>query len=164
VQALRRERQKEVRRLQWERKHMIGTNTGDSRVQQLLDHLGFKYTIDRDGDFKIVMDTGDGRSQLGFVSSTTYKLASLEIREVWSVGYECDGPIPETVANYLLWQNHQMKLGAWKMIRYDSGRHLAAYAAQIAANTDAETLRTTILAVLVAADDVEKDLSGGDKF
>jgi hypothetical protein len=143
---------------------MIGANPGDPRVQKLLDHLQVNYSVDRDGDFRVVMDMGDGRTQLGFVSSTTYKLASLEIREVWSVGYECDGPIPETVANYLLWQNHQMKLGAWKMIRYESGRHLAAYAAQIAANTDAETLKTTMLAVLVAADDVEKDLSREDKF
>jgi hypothetical protein len=143
---------------------MIGANEGDTRVKQLLDHLEFKYTIDRDGDFKVLFDMGEERSQLGFISSNTYVLGSLEIREVWSVGYECDGPLPEAVANYLLWQNNRMKLGAWRVMRYESGRHLAAFAAQIAANTDAQTLRTTLAAVLGAADDTEKVLSGGDKF
>ena len=102
---------------------MIGANGPDTRVQHLLDHLGFKYTIDRDGDFKVLFDMGEGRSQIAFVSSQTFGLGPLEIREVWSVGYECNGPLPEAVANYLLWLNNQMKLGAWKMIRYDSGRN-----------------------------------------
>jgi hypothetical protein len=143
---------------------MIGASAGDKRVQELLDRLEYKYSVDSDGDFRVLFDMGEERSQLAIISSKTYELGSLEIREVWSVGYECDGPLPEAVANYLLRQNNQVKLGAWRVMRYESGRHLAAFAVQIAANTDAHTLRTTITAVLKTADDTERELSGGDTF
>ncbi|MFA6545516.1 MAG: hypothetical protein WCS99_13945 [Limisphaerales bacterium] len=143
---------------------MIGANTGDPRVQRLLDQLELKYQIGGEGDFKVIFNIGDGRSQLGFISSKAYTLSTLEIREIYSFGYECDGPLPASVANILLRLNGHVKLGAWRVMRLASGRHLAAFAAQIAANTDAHTLRTTLVSVLKTADDLEKELSGDDIF
>lgn len=143
---------------------MIGAAKGDSRVQRLLDQLEWKYRIDSDSDFQVLFDVGEGRSQQGFIRSSTYSLGDLEIRDMFSVGYKCAGPLPANVANLLLQLNSRMKLGAWRAIRLESGQHLAMFGAQIAANTDANTLRTTFLAVLKTADDVEKELSGDDAF
>lgn len=143
---------------------MIGATTGDPRVRRLLEQLEWKYTVDSDSDFKILFDMGQGRSQQGFICSKTQSLAGLEIREMFSIGYECDGPLPATVANLLLQMNSRVKLGAWRAIRLDSGRHLAMFGAQIAANTDAHTLKTTFLAILGVADEIEKSLCGGDTF
>jgi hypothetical protein len=143
---------------------MIGTRTGDPRVKRLLDELELKYTVDPDGDFRVVFGLETERTQTAFIRSETSMLSNLEIREVFSVGYECDGPLPADVANALLIFNAHVKLGAWGVLRLPSNRCFAAFTAKIAAETEAPTLMTTLLTVLRIADDVESKLSGGDKF
>jgi len=143
---------------------MIGARTGDLRVKRLLDQLELKYAIDPDGDFRVIFGLEPERTQTAFIRSETSMLGNLEIREVFSVGYECQGPLPAEVANALLIFNAHVKLGAWGVLRLPDNRCFAAFTAKIAADTDAQTLMTTLMAVLRIADDVEAKLSGTDKF
>lgn len=46
----------------------------------------------------------------------------------------------------------------------NAGKYLAMYAAQITANSDAESLRLTIKSVILIADRMEKSVTGADDY
>jgi hypothetical protein len=139
-------------------------NTGDERVRAALEELGLSYEIDGDGDFKVVFEfEEDGRSQLGYINSGTEQFELFEIREIWSPGYQSDIPFTADVANRLLEDSFEKKLGAWQtMINND--QNVAVFAAKVAANSDAASLYACLKLVLVAADEIEKELLGTDDF
>lgn len=145
---------------------LIGAKTGDARVAQLLNALNLKYRLDAEGDYQVSFRLDNDRHQTVFIRSATSHLGPLEIREVFSVGYESEGPLPGDVANALLVHNAHVKLGAWSLLRSPATRQcFAAFTAQIAANTDPASLLTTIRAVVETADKAESLLSDGeDKF
>ena len=61
--------------------------TPDRAVGRLLDSLDFPYEVDEDGDYKMVFDAGDDRTQLVFVRSSVEKFGSHHVREIWSPAY-----------------------------------------------------------------------------
>ena len=151
----------------------------DSRVRSALDEIGYKYELTDDNDYKLVpiqteqsASQSNGqpiqRSQLVYINSNTEKYGSLEIREVLAPAFLAEPPISNEVANKLLRENNSTKLGAWRLVPIDSGpnrgKYLAMYAAQINADSDAETLRLTIKSVILIADRMEKDITGKDDY
>ena len=72
------------------------------------------------------------------------------------------------MANRLLRENNTVKLGSWRLVLVHSGKnagkYLAMYAAQISANSDAESLRLTIKSVILIADRMEKELTNKDDY
>jgi hypothetical protein len=140
--------------------------TGDARVKALLDQIGYKYELTVDGDFKLIpIATDSGRSQLAYVVSKTHQYGTLEIREVMSPAYSSTGPLSATIANRLLRENGEVKLGAWRIEPHANGqKSLALFAVQVAATSDAETLRLAIKSVILVADRMEKELTGTDDY
>jgi hypothetical protein len=151
----------------------------DPRVKAALDQVGYKFELDSSNDYKLVPiqteqagTTADGkpifRSQLVYVNSNVEKYGTLEIREVLSPAFLSNGPLSAAVANRLLRENNSVKLGSWRLIVINSGanagKYLAMYAAQIAADSDAESLRLTIKSVILIADRMEKELTGTDDY
>jgi hypothetical protein len=153
----------------------------DPRVKGLLDEIGYKYELDANNDYKLVPirteeDSGktgaDGkpamRSQLVYVNSNTERYGSLEIREVLAPAFLLDNPPSAEIANRLLRENNTVKLGAWRMVVINNGpnkgKWLAMFAAQIAANSDAESLRLTIKSVILIADRMEKAVTNADDY
>ncbi|MCX8158035.1 MAG: hypothetical protein N3J91_16615 [Verrucomicrobiae bacterium] len=145
---------------------IIGSKTGDSRVGRLLDILGLKYHVDAQGDYQVSFRLENNRHQTVYIRSQTSHLGPLEIREIFSVGYESEGPLPGDVANALLVHNAHVKLGAWSLLRSSSSnRCYAAFTVQIAAETDPASLQTAMAAVVETADKAESLLTDGeDKF
>lgn len=151
----------------------------DPRVKTALDEIGYKFELDANNDYKLVPiqteqdgTTADGkpkfRSQLVYVNSNTEKYGTLEIREVLAPAFLSNGPLSAAVANRLLRENNSVKLGSWRLVVINSGanagKYLAMYAAQIAADSDAESLRLTIKSVILIADRMEKELTGSDDY
>jgi len=151
----------------------------DPRVKAALEQVGYKFELDSNNDYKLVPiqteqagTTADGkpifRSQLVYVNSNVEKYGTLEIREVLSPAFLSNGPLSAAVANRLLRENNSVKLGSWRLIVINSGanagKYLAMYAAQIAADSDAESLRLTIKSVILIADRMEKELTGTDDY
>ena len=89
----------------------------DPRVRETLSELDQDFTVDSDGDYKLVVDTSDGRTQLVFINSNTEMLDPFEIREIWAPAHRSDGPFARDVANELLLDSFQKKLGAWHAMR-----------------------------------------------
>jgi len=143
---------------------MIGAKEGDSRVQALLRDLELKYDIDTDGDFRVGFDLEDGRSQLAFIRSETTQFGKFDIREVFAVAHISEGPLERDLANALLIYNAHVKLGSWRVERQSDDKCVVAFAVQIAANTDAESLYTALRLVIDTADNVERKLDEEDKF
>lgn len=144
---------------------MLGKKRADPRVRRLLDELGCRYEIDGDGDFKLTLNLGDGRSQLGFINSNTTSFSGLEIREIYSLGYILDSEPSEKIANFLLRDNGQVKMGAWRISGgVEGGRCGLIFAAHIGADCDAQTLSTVLEFVFRKADRFEKDIFETDKF
>jgi len=143
---------------------MYGSNQGDIRVKKMLDALELKYSIDQDGDFKIIIEFEDGRSQVAYINSETQTIGDFEIREIWSVAYISEGYLDIDTANTLLMKNFEMKIGSWRLIPAGNNTFLVAYCVQIAANCDPNAFSHTLGIVLQVADDMEEKLTGADEL
>ena len=135
----------------------------DQRIEQQLKELGIDFSIDDDGDFQAVYQLSDERSQCVVISSSTHNVADLELRKIYSVGYQSSGPLPQNIANLLLGINHRSHLGAWQLMESE-GSYYAAYCAPVPAETKASSLLTVVKAVAESADSIEDYLTGGDVF
>lgn len=136
----------------------------DLRIKSILEELDVEYEILEDGDFKIVLPVGDERTQALFINSNTEFYDEMEIREIWSWGYECEGELPQNVANKLLKNSFDQKLGAWQTY-VGSETTRAMFAVKMSANANLDSVRSAIIAVITNADAIEENLSGDeDKF
>lgn len=131
----------------------------DPRIKAILEDEDIKYSIDKDGDFRVVFDVDNGRSQLAFIRSQTSRYDDLEIREILSVAYRSENAqFPAEVSGALLEDSYDKKLGAW-----GKQGDVAVFVVRIAA--DADTVRSALKATLYSADIMERKLSGDkDEF
>jgi hypothetical protein len=151
----------------------------DPRVKAALEKIGYKYELSAANDYKLVPiqteqsgakadGTPNFRTQLVYVNSNTERYGTLEIREVLAPVFISNGPLSSDVANRLLRENNQVKLGSWRVVPISSGpnagKSLIMFAAQINADIDPESLRLTIKSVILIADRMEKELTGTDDF
>ncbi len=143
----------------------VGTRKieSDARVEKLLKDAEIKYTVDNEGDFKIYMKARDDRLQAMWIISETQNVGSIEVRQVWSIGYVSDAPLTPAVMTKLLEENAKVKLGAWQE-RKMGDKYVAVFAAQVGADVDKFTLLTLMSAVATTADDMEKQLTGKDVY
>ncbi len=134
----------------------------DPIAQRALDNAKIRYEIDKDNDFYVVYDLGS-RKQRVWLRSTTFDYGSLKIREVFSFGYKAPGKadtLPPAVANRLLENNNQVKLGAW--VR--SGG-TALFMTKISATATSKEVSDALELTATVADQLEKEFTGDkDEF
>lgn len=134
--------------------------TPDPAVGRLLDGLEYNHEIDDDGDYKMVFDMEDERSQLVFVRSQVEEYGSHRVREVWSPAYRSPDPqLPEQVANRLLEDSNNAKLGGWV-----KQQDMAMFVVKLDADASAEMLSDAIEAAIRSADAMELELTSKDEF
>ncbi|ROP80165.1 hypothetical protein EDF74_1234 [Stenotrophomonas rhizophila] len=132
----------------------------DKAVGRALDTLKYTYEVDEDGDYKMVFDMDDGRSQLAFVRSTVEEFGKHKIREIWSPAYNSPGKqFPAAVANRLLEDSQDAKMGAW--VKQDQ---LAMFVVKVDANATPEALSDAIDAAVRTADAMELELTEQDEY
>ncbi|HAV72728.1 hypothetical protein CEE60_18005 [Stenotrophomonas maltophilia] len=132
----------------------------DKAVGRALDTLKYTYEVDEDGDYKMVFDMDDGRSQLAFVRSTVEEFGKHKIREIWSPAYNSPGKqFPAAVANRLLEDSQDAKMGAW--VKQDQ---LAMFVVKVDANATPEALSDAIDAAIRTADAMELELTEQDEY
>ncbi len=143
---------------------MLGSKSlTDGRVAALLKELDIDYETDADGDFQVMLEIMNGRYQQLVIKSETKRLGELEIRKLYSVGYQSRKPLSQKVANLLLGINQSSTVGAWQLME-SGGEYFAAYNAHLSADVDAPTLQTVLTAVAQSADSIEDYLTGQDNF
>ncbi len=132
----------------------------DRAVGRLLDSLEYKYEVDEDGDYRMVFDMEDERTQLVFVRSSVETYGTHHVREVWSPAYKAPGPqFPALVANRLLEDSNDSKLGGW-VKQGDT----AMFVVKVDADAKAEVLSDAIDAAIKSADAMELELTTKDDF
>ncbi len=137
----------------------------DQRIKKILDEAELKYTIDDDGDFKMVLDMENGRSQLCYINSNVQDFQSMQIREIWSPGFKSEGPLPAAVANRLLEESHNKKIGAWETWVGSNGKtRMAVFTIKVDADCSPANLLIAVLGAVQAADSMEKEITGKDDF
>ena len=132
----------------------------DRAVGRELDSLEYTYEVDEDGDYRLVFNMGDDRTQLVFVRSSVETYGSHHIREIWSPGYKSPGPqFPALVANRLLEDSQDSKLGSWV-----KQSDIAMFVVKIDANAKADVLSDAIDAAIKSADAIELELTSQDEY
>lgn len=132
----------------------------DPGVARLLKAMDTPYTIDDDGDYRILVDLGDERSQIVWVRSAVHEAANQRVREIWTYGYRSsERRIPANVANRLLSQNFELILGAWARSEGN-----AVLVVKIPADADAEALDAAIDLTASIGDGMEQKLVAGDEL
>ncbi len=140
-------------------------SNADPRVKKILDEIGVGYEINDDGDYKLILEMENGRSQLCYINSSVEEYKTMQIREVWSPAYKSSCPFSAAVANQLLEDSYQKKLGAWGVWKSAStNSYIAVFAAKLPADCDGPTLASAILGVVTAADNMEQQLTGKDDY
>nr|WP_246372781.1 hypothetical protein [Lysobacter spongiae] len=130
----------------------------DARIKQQLDAIGHDYEVDDDGDYKMVFETEGGRSQLVFVISNVERYGAHKVREIWAPAYQAPGDdFPSVVANKLLEDSEENKLGAWV-----KQGDMAIYVVKIDAEASNDELDDAIEYAVKVADQMEIVLTDGD--
>jgi hypothetical protein len=135
----------------------------DQRVKEALDKTGWKYEVDKDGDFKVGIKMKDGRTQIGYIISKTDKVKGLEVRRIVSVGYVAQGDLNGNVAIQLLKASSQNSFGAWQ-VSQNKDKTAAVFASKVNANMPPEDLDVALMANLYSADQMEQQLTNKDAF
>ncbi len=136
----------------------------NKKIEKLLKKAQLHYSVDNDGDFKLVFDVGEGRSQVLFINSRTEEMGGQEIVEIWSPAYK---GTPNQQGNFgldLLLASSNKKIGAWQALQADNQVIFVFIAKVPLSALTPSFLRAACAGVAATADEVENQLTQADKF
>jgi hypothetical protein len=138
----------------------------DASVKKALDKADLKYEIDDDGDFKLVIGLGEGRTQLVFVYSSVLSYDDVTVRTIMSPlkVAETREELGEDLLYRVLVENGENKIGSWEIIEAPDGKRMLQYVVKVPTDLSADDLRSMIGLAAVAADQVEKSISTEDTY
>lgn len=110
-----------------------------------------------DGDFRLLNSVGETRSQLVWILSSTNSSGTIEIREIWPVGYPSNEPLLRMDRKQTAEGHAKVKVDGWQAKRWN-GKHAAVFSAQIAADTEKLPPLLALRAVTTIADEMEAEL------
>jgi len=131
--------------------------SADTSVAKRLDARGVSYTVDEDGDYRVVYQyTDEGRTQLAFVSGRTEDIAGFRVREVFAPAARlAEDRVDGTRALALLEDSRSRKLGAW-----ETSGDVLYFVIKLPDSVDAAGLEAALDIVAQVADDQEIEFSG----
>lgn len=137
----------------------------DERVKAQLERLGLKYTLSETGNYKVVFDMGNERTQLVVINSNTYEFGSQEIRELYSVAALFNSPdeINKDLLFKLLELNETYKVGAWQ-INGGKSPYLVQFAVRLSATAPDKALDELIRLAAGKADELELEVTKKDDY
>ncbi|GAA5074391.1 hypothetical protein [Lysobacter panacisoli] len=133
-------------------------SSADAGIAKQLESLDYEFEVDDDGDYRMIRDMDDDRTQLVFVISKVESYGVHKIREVWAPAYRSpeDDALPADIANRLLADSQDSKLGSWV-----KQGDMAVFVVKIAADASTPELKDAIEAAAKTADEMESDLTDG---
>lgn len=140
-----------------------GKSKADARLRRALNDANLKFTETAEGDFKLLFTLKDDRTHLVFAESKTQTMGIIEVREVWAIGWKGGSEPKAEVANRLLRNNAQKKVGAWELHQQKDGFY-AIFNVKVSADADGEALKSIVYGVAETADEMEKELLQSDDF
>jgi len=136
----------------------------NKKVEELLKKAQLKYSVDKDGDFKLVFDVGDGRSQVLFINSQTEEMGGQEIVEIWSPAYKGTASQQGSLGLGLLLASNNKKIGAWQAVRSEDQVFFLFKAKVPLSALTPNFIKAVCAGVAATADEVENELTQADNF
>lgn len=130
------------------------------RIPETLKALGLKYEVDADGDYRLLFDAGNNRTQTVYVRGKTETWGALTILEIFSPALDIDGHLAPELASKLMLESQDCKIGGWQM----RGGPQIEFAVKVPDTLTPEQLSDLLDYVLEAADRLESEMTGADKF
>jgi hypothetical protein len=138
-------------------------HVADPELAEALSRAGVVFEQDEDGDAKIEVDVGDGRTQVVSVRSKLTGWPDYPTRQIYSCAYIGREDLPRRVMDSLLAQNADLNCGGWGTIQ-DGGDLMLLFEVHLSVSAPPLVLRSAIGHVAKVADDREAELSTGDSF
>lgn len=131
----------------------------DATVARRLESLGYKPSVDEDGDYRVVYNyESEGRTQLVYVAGSTLTVKGTSVRKIFSpAAVVSNGKVTGAVALDLLAQSGRSAYGGWEI---RSG--VLYYAIEVPEPLSAAQLKLAMDVCAELADDKEIELSGDD--
>ena len=131
----------------------------DARVDRALESLDFVYEIDDDGDYQLIFETVEGRSQTVWIHPMTDRLLDAEVREIFSIVNVYVGGVPGGLLPRLLEENAQFILGSWAI-----EETAILFVTKVRADASPAELEAALLATASTADELEAELTDEDEW
>jgi hypothetical protein len=138
----------------------------DPRVAEILKAADLKFNVDSDGDYAVVINMPNNRSQLVIVTSAVQTINGFEIREMYSPGYtngQAEQDFPAPVMFKLMKESNKNKVGAWEVMKIN-GKSTAVFNAKVPTAIDGKSLIDVLRIVAIRADAVESELMQKDDW
>lgn len=137
----------------------------DSRIERQLNSMGLKYDVTSTGNFKLLFELEDKRTQIVFINSSTKYYEDAEVREISSPTAFITNmdELTHQQLFMLLAENSQTTLGAWQLEAVADGWGLH-FTVKVPALMPDKRLKMYLSLVAITADQMEKKLSNADIF
>lgn len=144
----------------------VSSKECDPIVKKELDAQGIEYTINKNGDFKIVRKLNNGRSQLVFIRSQSMNYKDIEVREIWSYAriYNTQADISGANIYMVLSKNATYKLGSWQIGKDNAGKYFLNFSVRADSNARGKVLEDFIDVVARQGDEIENELTNKDEY
>ena len=137
----------------------------DPRISVALSRNDIKFQVNDSNNFRVICitDKENNRDQLVIVNSKTEKYASLELREIWALGYKVPegSTVPAPVVKKAMSSSDNYKLGFWEL---SENEDILFHCARVPANLDDDTLIKVIFDIAGTADEFEAENLGTDEL
>jgi len=138
---------------------------GDQRIKNQLDRMNLNYEVTSSGNFKLLFELEDKRTQIVFINSETRMHEDAEVREISSPAKFVTKA--NELSHEILWTllafNSQTTLGAWQLEPASDGWGLH-YTVKVPAMMPENRLMMYMVLVATLADEMEKAFSDQDIF
>lgn len=132
----------------------------DETIVALLEELEYDYEIDEDGDFRLLFEFDDERSQLVWIRNRTYESGGVAMRDVWSTAFKLPGKyLSVKLSHRLLGESWDGVMGGWAL-----DREHVVYMVKLPAEASAELLDAAIGEAIDQADKLESERSQVDDW
>ena len=132
-------------------------------IERKLRLAGLKYKVNSLGNFDLRFTTSSKRSQLTWISSKPSVFHNFKTTRICSRAFTARGPIPTRIAQRALKASRTLKIGHWTTIKDRTYTYLE-FCAKMEYGQNHKTLNHYIWLVTSTADEMEKALTGSDKY
>ena len=130
-------------------------------IEGLLKKAELKYTVDDDGDYKLVFEVSDcTRKQAMWIETDIREVGGYRVLKLWSAAYR--GTLTKPMAMELLADDY--KVGFWGVAQKAGEDSIVLFIAKVPASISPEDLKTCCEAVIEAADRLERKWSDSDSL
>jgi hypothetical protein len=133
------------------------------KVAKALEKEGYSFEFDSDGDLKVEVLIGRGRTHLVWVMMEKSTFGEVSVRDVYSMGWvtqEDSFGLSEPDCMELLLMNETTIIGAWSILE-EADKRAYLYTVKALADVDIDILIAYIEGVAIVGDHKEKEFEEG---